>query len=143
MHTIKSNPEIVMLQNPVVEQCPVWERIRQKFPAADPARTAVAYAPFLYFAGQVSPDLEAHELVHIRQQEAMGVEKWWENYLANPVFVKSQEAEAYERQGEFVRAAVRDRNARARILWRLRADMTGDLYNRAFTDREAKAILGG
>lgn len=65
-----------------------------------------AYAPNIYnpFGRELLPDVIAHELVHIRQQNAIGVEVWYNKYCYDASFRLSQEIEAYAFQYNYAKS---------------------------------------
>ena len=50
---------------------------------------------------RITPDVEAHELVHLRQQRDIGKDIWWDMYLKDASFRESQEVPAYKTQLEY------------------------------------------
>jgi hypothetical protein len=67
---------------------PNFAAIKAKFPGASTQGVIFAYAPAVYApTGQsMTTPLMAHEQVHIDRQTAIGVEMWWERYIADDKF---------------------------------------------------------
>lgn len=100
------------------------------------------YGNILYnpFGGNVSPDLMAHEETHVRQQEQIGVEAWWNFYMTDRNFRMKQEAEAYQNQYRFILEHY-SRPERRRALQRLASDFSSALYGNLLTKKEAEQII--
>jgi len=128
----------------IPEQCPVWPKIKEKWPAVDPKTIAISYYPDIYCARELAPDFEVHEEVHLKQQETVGVEKWWKDYLADKDFLLTQELAAYRAQGDFIRKKLRmDRNAKVERMRRIARDFSGDIYGRVISFGDALKVLVG
>lgn len=67
--------------------------------------TIFAYSPFIHDASGVVPfDLVVHELVHFKQQEAVGgPENWWKMYFDNSALRFQWELEAYQVQFKWIK----------------------------------------
>jgi len=63
---------------------------------------AITLYPFVFVikSKKDDPGVLAHEMVHIRQVEAMGVIPFYWNYATNRAFRRSVEAEGYAKQKE-------------------------------------------
>ena len=128
----------------VVEKPPVWDRAHEVFDIDD-SSTVYAYGNKIYNPANIQgipQHVIEHELVHIRQQEAIGgAEKWWNLYLTEEIFRINQEIEAYRVQYAFYCLANRDRNAQARFLNSLGGFMASNMYGAPMSKIEAmKAI---
>jgi hypothetical protein len=90
----------------------------------------------------IEMQIVAHECTHSLQQIAYGVEKWWDDYLKNPNFRLGQELEAHRVEYE---KFVKDHPGRAyrRRYARLVAErLSGPLYNRMISKKEALWLIG-
>lgn len=101
------------------------------------AGLVIAYDNAIYCYNDLSerPDIIAHEQVHLAQQNLIGVEKWWEQYLADPAFRLREEVAAYRAQVSFVRMNY-ERNRAVRLIQCFCKDMV-DLYGGMITSKEA------
>lgn len=83
---------------------PNWEYLQKKFGFESWEKgPIVTYGDTAHFhKGGMPPDLHIHEEVHVRQQAAMGVEKWFNQYLIDPAFRLDQEVEAYRCQKDYI-----------------------------------------
>jgi len=106
--------------------------------------TIYCYGSTLYVpCGLPIPDeLMAHEEVHSRQQEKMGVEKWWDRYLEDREFRLKQEIEAYKAQAEYSEANY-DRHERRSLKKDIIKHLSSDLYGNLITKQEAKKLIYG
>lgn len=88
-----------------------------------------AYNKIIYNPSKrtVTPDLEAHELIHLEQQgEAQDV--WYTKYLTNPQFRLEQETEAYGRQYQFAKEHVADKKLLRWALENMAMALSGKEY---------------
>ena len=67
--------------------------------------------------------IQIHELVHSNQQEG-NPKEWWNKYLNDKEFRLSQELQAYQRQYQFAKVWLKDRNDLAKFLWGLAQDLS-------------------
>ena len=89
----------------------------------------------------ITPELEAHEKVHLARQGGDPLD-WWTRYIADPAFRLSEELPAH--RAEFAKFCTlqRDRNRRAMALHRAALRLSSPLYGRLVDYREAKALIG-
>jgi len=122
---------------------PNWKRLEEAFGVSWDSGVLVTYGDTIHTKsrGGVSPDLIIHEGVHVKQQESIGPEKWWERYIADPQFRLQQEMEAYTKQCNYIRVAFRNDPSKVLRLfnhiWRSMSDMYGGMI----TYQEAKNAL--
>lgn len=129
-------------------------KIMQQFPpnyAAICSRfPAVRLMPGIIFAygdrvynpsGNELPDhVIVHESVHFEQQKESGPATWWARYLQDNEFRLSQEVEAYQAQYRYL-CATSDRGHRRRILKKIIHDLSGAMYGKMLTKKEAEALI--
>ena len=130
----------------VSEYPPCYEAVHKELPLANPKTSAFTYGNKIYVPEQKTDQIGAtvlqHETQHSEQQDKIGSpEAWWEKWIADKEFRLEQEGEAYARQYWFFCANKKDRNARARMLHHLCANMSGDMYGRMCSYEEAKKII--
>lgn len=129
----------------VVGLPPVYGRIVEVL-GTPPPTVIFTWADTIYAPSgdaTVTPDLEAHELVHQRQQEAVGgPEVWWDRYLAEPAWRAQQELEAYRIHYAFMRQRIRDRNALARFRASIAGSLAGPIYGRVMDFQTAYREIG-
>lgn len=92
------------------------------------------YNPYRH---KVDRALEAHEETHVRQQAAIGVEAWWERYLAEPEFRASQEIAAYRAHLRGMRKLTRDGKYIAWLVNEWASSLCGAMYGGCVTHGEA------
>lgn len=90
----------------------------------------------------LAPDVEAHEMIHIRQQAQHpgGPLGYLNEYCQDPKFRKAQELEAYRGQMRFLKAHGLDRNALSWAREKLARDFS-TMYNLGITHAEAIKLL--
>ena len=92
----------------------------------------------------ITPDIEVHEAVHIKQQKElgfMGPRRWWKKYLVDPEFRLEQELEAYRAQYKFITKTVKDRNEKLRCFNRFVAYLSGPTYGNLIPPSTAAELL--
>lgn len=120
---------------------PNIRKIKKFYPDFDPFKVAVTYYPYIYFQGVMSPDLFAHEMKHIEQQERITPEKWWENFFAFVPWRLEQEIAAYRSQLHFVKNRRGDKKVPIMYQRELAGFLSGPLYGRVISYEEAIHIL--
>lgn len=120
---------------------PNYEEIRKHFPFADYEKgTLFTYGDTVY-CKNITPDLEVHEEVHVKQQMEMGPEKWWEKYFVDPKFRLHEESAAYHAQWKFIDKNFKDREMKSKLLMHIVSSLSGPLYNNLINQEQAKEII--
>lgn len=130
-------------QEVVVERPPNFAEILKTFPNAGNKGVIFSYGNIIYnpSAVHIPRELFAHEGVHGLRQSIAGVEKWWERYIAEPLFRLDEEIYAHH---EEYKAALRRHGPRPRNLRRIAERLCGPLYGNLLTLGQAQhAILTG
>ena len=84
----------------------------------------------------IPPDLLTHEMTH-QDQQGDNPGGWWAHYLADKEFRVEQEAEAYGNQYRFICRSVKNRDARAKNLWRMASFLSSPMYGKCISHGEA------
>jgi hypothetical protein len=121
------------------EKPPVLDRCEKEFGVKWEKGIIITYGDTVHSIGALSQDLVVHEATHVKQQEAMGKDKWWDKYFEDKEFRLSQEVEAYRNQYQFIRDNY-SRPIRRTSLKRLATHMT-TLYAGMCTYDEAVELL--
>lgn len=102
-----------------------------------------AYGPVIYNpSGHVLPiELVAHECVHSIQQDRIGVESWWNQYLDYTPFRFEQELEAHRVEYRQYIADHPGRNFRRRYAAAVAERLSGPLYGRMLKKDAAKQAI--
>ena len=82
-----------------------------------------------------------HEMRHMMQQEEIGKDEWWKQYLADPAFRLKQEMEAYQAQYLYYCRQDRDRNNQAKYLNTLSYFASSPMYKMEITQQEAIKLI--
>ena len=119
------------------EKPPNWEKINKAFVLRE--GTIFTYGNIIFNpdGGSIDYPLMAHEIVHSVQQEKIGIETWWNRYLADKDFRASQEVMAYQRQYQEARKSIKDRNRLFMFLRRLAKELSSETYGNIMTEIEA------
>lgn len=111
---------------------PNWNKLEELF-GADWKDAVVTYGDTVYSSRPISPDLEAHEAVHIRQQAGdygLNAEHWWRRYYTDPAFRLEQEIEAYQAQYDYMKKHCNNRNLLFKMRDKLARDLSGTVYGK-------------
>lgn len=113
----------------VVGKPPNFDQIVAQFPMAV-GKVLFAHGDTVYNpTGIYIPNyLLAHEAVHGMRQVGAGIEKWWEQYIADEEFRFQEELAAHRVELAVLSQEVRDRNARAKLLMATAARLVAPLY---------------
>lgn len=104
--------------------------------------TVFTYGDTIYnpHGGNMDECLLAHEATHSVQQEKMGVEKWWTEYIVDMDFRLSQEVEAYQNQWTHAKKEF-NRAYRKFLLPNIAKDLSSEMYGSMVTLEEAKKLI--
>lgn len=133
----------VAQQKVVISPPPNMSAILQVFPQAAERGVIFSYGDTIFNPSgvRISPELMAHECVHGLRQEVAGVERWWDQYLTNPLFRLDEEIYSHHEEH---RASVKRHGYRARDLQRIAERLSSPLYGSLLTIAQAKhAIFTG
>lgn len=98
----------------------------------------ITYGNTVYSKFEISPDLKAHESIHVGQQTTMGPKEWWDKYLIDAQFRLDQELPAYKAQLAYAKENYP--RAQRRMLERhIYKSMARD-YGEMVTEEEAKQL---
>lgn len=92
-----------------------------------------AYGDTIHSKFLVPIDLIHHEMVHLNQQQSIGPDKWWDQYINEQVFRFDQELQAYRAQLKFLKSRIRDRNKFYKEKVRLASDLASPIYGNMCT----------
>lgn len=123
---------------------PNYAEILKAIPNAQRAGVIFAYHPDIYVpsGNQLSNSLLQHETVHLMRQEIVGVEKWWEQYLADPEFRYQEELLAHATEYDVLLGGSSNRNSRRAALKRVASRLAGSLYGAGRTaERVGREIV--
>lgn len=122
------------------EYPPNFEEIVKVFPIT--GKEIFAYGGIIYNpSGQeVSKSLIEHEKVHFLQQELVGLDVWWKNYLHDAAFRFDQELPAHICEYRVARRGV-PREEAARIRFHIADRLSSKLYGNIATRQEALRLI--
>lgn len=83
--------------------------------------------------------LIAHEQIHANEQARMGIEAWWDQYLADRSFRLNQEVLAYRKQYR----SCHNRTERKQVLQHITRDLAGEMYGRVVDKQTARELITG
>jgi hypothetical protein len=129
-HNLPAEPQVKLR---VVDGLPPnFETIKAVLPEAAADGVMFAYDGAVYGRGlkKLSPELEAHETVHLVRQIAHpgGVDGWWKDYLANPRFRFVEELWAHRAEHQRYKQRNANQIKRALHLNKLARRLVGPLY---------------
>ena len=114
---------------------PLMDEYKKYFEIND--RTVFALGEFIYTNYPLTPDLLIHELVHLRQQEQIGVKEWVYDFLYVPERRLEFELEAYREQLK----SIKDREKRNKIRHESARNLSSALYGNIITKDDAFTLL--
>ena len=119
---------------------PNIEEIRKVFPLT--GEEIFAYGNTIYNPSGItlSPELQAHEEVHAKQQ-AFDPRGWWDRYLIDPQFRLEQELEAHQVEYRTFCRNHKDRNLRNRYLMAIAKRLSGPVYGSIVSQKEARKLI--
>lgn len=124
---------------------PNFSAILEKFPGARAPGVLFAYAPVVYApTGQsMTTPLMCHEQEHIDRQAAMGVEKWWEQYIADDKFRFFEELLAHRAEWRAFcdKPPMPSWRSKERYLLMISRRLAGPLYGNMATAEEARELI--
>lgn len=121
---------------------PNYKEICKVFDVRDRPTIIFTYGDTIYNPSKIKmpPELLIHEQTHIFQQEKIGAEKWWEQYLTDAKFRLSQELEAYRNQWAYVREKCT--TAYGKTVYRqIIRDISGVMYGNMITKKQAEELI--
>lgn len=118
---------------------PNFKEICKVIPGAEQNGIVFTYGDTLYNPSKsvIEDHLEAHELVHMKQQKETGAEEWWAEYLKNPKFRLEQELEAYRAQYQLVYKIYGRQNA-VFVLKQISDDLSSAMYGNILSRKQAR-----
>ena len=128
----------ILYENP-----PNIEAIRAAFPTAI-GKVVYAYGDTIYNPDKflLEPQNLAHEEVHEKQQEKIGVQTWWHAYIADPEFRAEQELPAYREEYRVVKQN-KGREEAAKAARRFATALSGPNYGECVSFRDALSFITG
>lgn len=91
---------------------------------------------------ELGPDYMVHEETHGREQIDMGVDIWWDKYLADPRFRLEQELKAYRRQYGYATGRY-PKHIRKSLLEKISKDLSSEMYGGIVDQKEARDLITG
>lgn len=127
----------------VYEYPPNYKAIAKTFNIKGRNNIVFAYGDILYVPGgksvNIDPHLIAHEETHQWQQADIGVEEWWDKYLADADFRFIQEVEAYRNQ--YCSMNVLPLKRRLDYLDHIASDLAGEMYGNLLSKEDAVRVI--
>lgn len=114
---------------------PFIEEYKKKFDITK--YTIFACYPSIYTDYALTPDLLVHEMVHLKQQEEIGLTKWVYDFLEYPEKRLEYELEAYREQLK----SIKDRNYKVKVRYQSAKNLSSSLYGNICTFDEALELL--
>lgn len=121
---------------------PNYEQVCKHIPAVRKNKNIVfTYAPNIYSpAGiELSPDLKAHEEMHIERQSDQP-SSWWTRYLTDIEFRLQEELVAYRAQYRYALEHY-NRPKRRKLLSHIASDLSSAMYGNLVTKHEATMLI--
>jgi len=125
------------------EYPPNIDQIQAVFPMAMKDGVIFAYGRkvFVPSGRKIPPEILAHERIHCERQIDMGVEEWWTQYMADPVFRYHEELLAHRVEYSFLRGLYPGQDAKHRALEHVATKLAHPLYGGLVSKKRAKEDL--
>lgn len=124
-----------------IEKPLIYDKLKEKFGVNWHDGIIIADGDTIHCKYEIPPEKTIHELVHLKQQEKIGKDLWWELYLSQDSFRLEQETEAYKKEYSFIRDNIKDRNVRFEFLYEMARNLSSEQYGRLCTGDEAIALI--
>jgi hypothetical protein len=123
---------------------PNYEAVVAVLPGAAQPGVMFAYGGKVYAPGRtsISPELQAHEQVHIDRQGA-DTDAWWARYLVDVAFRFDEEVLAHRAEWKRYCARHIDQFKRQRALAEIAGKLASGLYGVTISRSEAMAAIKG
>ncbi len=120
---------------------PNYREIVARIPAVKSRRGIIfTYGHTIYCPGgntNLPAHLIAHEETHAREQDRIGIQEWWDQYLTDVSFRLDQELLAYQKQY----SVLANRAERKKVLPAIVKDLSGAMYGNIIDPAEAKRLI--
>ena len=129
----------------VHERPPNWDKIYAELGPFYRTGIIFTYGDTVYMpdGGELAPDLEAHEAIHVLQQ-ADDPEGWWDKYLSDVVFRLGQEVQAHQAEYAYLKNEARlPRPVRRRAARNIAKRLSGPLYGNLINFGAALLLVKG
>lgn len=129
----------------IASRPPNFAAIVKVFPFAANYGVIFAYYPNIYVPSgrELPPQLIAHESVHIQRQKDMGVELWWDKYLADTAFRYNEELLAHQAEYKSLIENATCRQQRRSALKIVAKRLTSQLYGGLVSVKQAAIDIAG
>lgn len=124
---------------------PNFELLSTTFPEIMGRPIIFAYGDTVYLSNGavLTPELRAHEAVHLHQQKDIGAEKWWDGFINDADFRLAQELIAHQVEYTVFRKRHKDRNQHARYLDFISQRLASAIYGGMLKPTDAKRMILG
>ena len=132
-----------MNQNIVHEFPPIYNKLVSKFHIGGNRNVIFSWGYAIYNPYRITiPEcLLYHEAVHGSRQVKHGIEKWWEDYIEDKDFRLVEEALAHTAEYKSLIGANSSRQVRRRTLVQVAKRLSGPLYGKMVSTKEAKKLI--
>lgn len=120
-----------------------WDRISEIFPLRWDQGVIITYGGVVHtISGKITPELEAHEQVHIDQQAGIDPDEWVERFISDIDFRLAVEIEAFRAQADYLRVAHEHypELLNQKLHW-IYTSISSPLYGNVITYEEAKKLI--
>lgn len=124
------------------EKPPAWlyDRCVKEFGADFDKGNVFTYGDVVYAKDPIPGHLAVHESVHIKQQDLIGKDAWWEKYFTDRLFRMREEVEAYRAEYLDMKENIKDRNSLDKALRFLSNSLSHD-YKLGINTLQASALI--
>lgn len=124
---------------------PNFAEILRAFPAAKGPNVIFSYGDVIYSksGGIIPREIKVHESVHGERQNELGIETWWDRYIADSAFCFEEELVAHraEYRAYCEGPPCPGRHARDRALDAIAGRLAGPLYRSTISLAKARELI--
>lgn len=121
----------------------IYYQLRDKFKVSWDDGIIIADSPKLHCKFEIPPEKLVHEAVHIRRQNEIGRDLWWELYLSKDTFRLEEEVLAYKAEWKFLEKAINNREIRYQLLLEIASHLSSFIYGNIVDQKEAIKLIKG
>ena len=119
---------------------PIFDKLHKAFGVEWGKGLVIAYKDTIHHSQPLHPSVIVHEQVHLNRQ-GKDPDLWYENYIRNEKFRFGEELLAYHAQYDYLMDVIRDRNELAKWRWKLAVDLSGPMYGKVVSHKEAMKLI--
>lgn len=119
----------------------IYPKLVEKFNIDWETGVIIANGDTIHCKYPIPPEKVIHEVEHLKQQEEMGIDLWWEMYLTSDTFRLTEEVKAYRKEYQFICQNIPDRNVRFEFLYEMARNLSSNQYGNVVSFTDAQKLI--